>query len=99
MRTTQRDIGREAWKPLPYVNGYKDFSGEYQVGRFRRDGGDVVVEGLINVGTANATAWTFPPGYRPSRRIQAPYGSSQCEILANGVVTFAGAAGGSNVNG
>jgi len=89
----------EAWKPLPYVNGYKDFSGEYQAGRYRKNVyGDVEVEGLINVGTENAAAWTFPTGYRPTRRIQAPYGSG-CEVLATGVVTYPAAKPGSNVNG
>lgn len=45
-------------------------SGVYRVPRYRRDGGEVVIEGLLDTGgtsvTGNQTLFTLPAGYRPN---------------------------------
>jgi len=58
----------EAFQALApyYQNGWTNYGGAYQVGRFRKTPDNTVqVEGLMSGGTFNAVAFTLPAGYRP----------------------------------
>jgi len=59
----QRDSG---WRIPTLLNGWVDYGGSYGPPRYRRlDSGLVVVEGLVKSGTAGATIFTLPEGFRP----------------------------------
>ncbi|HEY5970704.1 MAG TPA: hypothetical protein VIT22_01820 [Pseudoxanthomonas sp.] len=55
----------ETWNPIPYVNGWVDYSAPYSPCGFRKlSSGLVIMRGLCMSGTA-ATICTLPVGYRP----------------------------------
>lgn len=63
--------GDLAWtnvSSLGYANGWRDYDTGIWLPQFRKDAqGYVHMRGLIALGTASATAFTMPMGYRPAR--------------------------------
>jgi hypothetical protein len=60
----------EAWKPLPYINGWTDYGNIWELGSYRKDQlGVVHLRGLVRQSTTGpvpAAITVLPPGYRPA---------------------------------
>jgi hypothetical protein len=48
-----------------YQNGWSNYGGSYQVGRYRSVRDICYIEGLLTVGTFNVNAFVLPVGFRP----------------------------------
>jgi hypothetical protein len=68
----------DAWNyPQAFTNSWVNWSSGAQPARFWKDTGGIVhLEGMISSGTLTATAFTLPPGYRPSEQLVVPVGSN-----------------------
>ena len=55
--------GDLSWTPVSYTNGWANVI----ACQFRKIGTRVVCKGAMGSGTINATAFTFPSGYRPTQ--------------------------------
>lgn len=63
------------WR-MPALNSpWVDYGGSYQTARYRRDGLDVVMQGLVKTTSSvsgNVTIFTLPDGYRPPGNLVFP---------------------------
>lgn len=63
------------WQAAPLESPWVNYSNGYQVARYRRDGCDVVMEGLVKTTSSvsgNVTIFTLPSGFRPSGSLVFP---------------------------
>jgi hypothetical protein len=98
--TTGNTIGTMAWVAMTgsYSNSWVDFSAGWAAGRYMKDPfGFVHIEGMVKNGTAAATIFTLPAGYRPSLQLYLPTISNDVTAIIS--ISSAGAllvSGGSN---
>lgn len=84
-----RQIGRTG-QPV-FENGWVNFGSGWQVAGFQRDGfGWVHLRGIIKSGTVGSTAFTLPPGYRPTLSetfdIRSNGAAGGVDVMADGTV-------------
>lgn len=88
--TGQADSG---WVNLPYANGWRDYGGSWEPGRYRKLNGVVYLQGLISSGTVTSqtTMATVPAGFRPAGDKHYPVASAaaygQINVFADGRIT------------
>jgi hypothetical protein len=98
----------EAWKPLPFINGWKNYGSIWELGSYRKDQlGIVHLRGLITFPggpTGGSVIAVLPPGYRPQNgRLYAvhtgegpPPGVGRVNVLADGQIQWTSGAGGAS---
>lgn len=61
-----------AWRPLTFANSWVNYGDVYTVGRYRKIGTTVYVQGLVKNGLATYHIANLPDGYRPSSHLIFP---------------------------
>src|SRR4051794_5197667 len=63
-----------AWTVMSLTNAWVHYVDPYGPGRYRKlPSGLVVCNGLVQSGTVNTVAFTFPVGYRPAPQVNGAY--------------------------
>lgn len=83
--------GDTGWTDVTFENGWANFDSSWMSGQYKKTAdGFVHLRGMISSGTAGATAFTLPSGYRPLERTmviaQANSGSCRVDIISDGTV-------------
>ena len=90
-----------AWKPIPWLNGWTDYSAPYGPCGYRKlSNGMVTLKGICsNPGTAAAQILTLPAGYRPGYQVLLsaqtnPNTACRVDVQMDGIVTHSGGSAG-----
>lgn len=85
------------WRTPSLVSPWVDYGGSYQVSRYRRDGADIVIEGVVKTSgsvSGSVDIFTLPTGYRPPRNLVFPAMTAadarQVNVYSDGRVTALG---------
>lgn len=87
------------WIPIPYINGWADYSAPYSPCGFRKlASGLVIMRSLVQGGSA-AGICILPPGYRPSVQMlfiaeTSPNAACRLDVSADGTVSHTGGSSG-----
>lgn len=91
------------WTAPTLANSWVDYGGGYETAGYRRDPGGIVrLKGVVKNGTAAATLFTLPVGYRPDevaiyivkgRTSGGTYGDARVDVDPSGAVSLSANAG------
>lgn len=85
-----------AWIAPTFTNSWVNYNATFNQAGYRKDAfGWVILRGLVRSGTANASIFTLPVGYRPEYQelisIQSNDTEARLDIATTGTITPSGA--------